>query len=113
MRLTIQDVPVSGNKLLRMHWAVRSKYNQYWQTLVRSQINNGHRAPKTKMKVQISQMRKRKLDKDNLYSSVKPLVDALKYWKLIRDDSPDWIELDVVQTTGPEKITVINIEAQA
>jgi hypothetical protein len=56
-------------------------------------------------------MRKRALDRDNLWASVKPLVDALTFWCLIFDDSEKWIDLDCRQVIGKEKITIINIEA--
>jgi hypothetical protein len=56
-------------------------------------------------------MRKRLLDKDNLYGSCKPLVDGLKYIGLIRDDKPEWIELECRQQTGKAKQTIIVVEA--
>jgi Holliday junction resolvase RusA-like endonuclease len=93
-----------------MHWAARDRYMKYWRDLVRSQINNGHFACHVKSKVSISQMRKQKLDKDNLYSSCKPVLDALVYWSLIKDDSMEWIDLHVVQTIGKEKLTIVEIE---
>jgi Holliday junction resolvase RusA-like endonuclease len=114
-RMVIQDIPKSPNGpkgLLRMHWASRSRYNKLWQTYIRAEMNNSHKPCKQKMRVSISQMRKRLLDPDNLHASVKPILDALVHWKLIKDDSAAWIELDCRQVVGKEKITVIEIEPE-
>jgi hypothetical protein len=113
MRLRIDEIPVGmngSNGLLRMGFRKRSKYNQRWISLVRSQIDMTHKAAKTKRVVFISQMRGRLLDPDNLYASCKPICDALKHWKLIKDDSEKWIQLYPTQQTGKQKITIINIE---
>lgn len=109
MRLIIDDVPESLNKVLRMHWAKRKRYNDQWYVLIRAQVRpTRKKAPK--MKVVISQMRRRLLDKDNLYGSVKPIVDGMRYAGIIRDDTPEWIDLDVRQQVGKVKMTVIDIE---
>jgi Holliday junction resolvase RusA-like endonuclease len=52
-----------------------------------------------------------RMDKDNLYGSVKPLLDCLKAVRVILDDGPDFISLDVRQEIGAPRveITVINI----
>ena len=47
--------------------------------------------------VRISCYRHRLLDVDNLYGSVKPLLDGLKVTKLIADDDPASIDLKVEQ----------------
>jgi Holliday junction resolvase RusA-like endonuclease len=112
LRLIIPDIPKSPNGkkgTIRMHWAARKRYNEYWRDLVRSSIDNSHKPCKVKMSVAVCQMRRRKLDPDNLHASVKALLDALKYWKLIKDDSEDWIELSCSQVIGKEKITIVEI----
>jgi Holliday junction resolvase RusA-like endonuclease len=93
-----------------MHWAARKRYNEYWRDLVRLEIDNSHKPCKVKMSVAIGQMRRRKLDPDNLHASVKNLLDALKYWKLIKDDSEEWITLSCSQVVGKEKITIVEIK---
>jgi hypothetical protein len=113
MRLIIPDIPrgMNGsNGLLRMGYRARSKYNSYWRDLVRSQIDNSHKPQRSKCIVSISQMRHKKLDPDNLSASCKPILDALKWWRLIKDDSEEWIDLRPSQTIGKEKIMIINIE---
>lgn len=111
-RMVIPDIPRSPNGprgLLRMHWAARNRYFKLWHTYIRAAIDNSHKPCKCKMRVSIAQMRKRLLDKDNMFASVKPILDALTHWKLIKDDSAEWIELDCRQVVGKEKMTVIEI----
>lgn len=115
MRLVIDEIPVGlngGNGLLRMGHRARSKYNERWRQLVRSAIDNSHKPCKTRQVVFISQMRRRAFeDDDNLFASCKPILDALKHWKLIKDDSRKWIELRPVQVIGRQKITIIQIQS--
>jgi hypothetical protein len=111
VRLTLPDIPKSPNRRRGEHWSRSSKYAEYWKQLVRAQIDNSHKPQRKRCTVTISQMRKRALDRDNLWASVKPLVDALTFWCLIFDDSEKWIDLDCRQVIGKEKITIINIEA--
>jgi hypothetical protein len=110
MRLVIYDIPKSVNKRRGEHWGAAKRYKDYWVKMVRTAIDNSHKPCKTRMRVSISMMRKRKLDPDNLVASCKPLIDSLVYWKLIKDDSEKWIELDCRQVVGKEKITIVVIE---
>jgi Holliday junction resolvase RusA-like endonuclease len=113
MRLIIDEIPVSmngSNGLLRMgHWR-RSRYNERWRQLVRAASDNSHKPCKVRMQVSISQMRKKLLDRDNLFASCKPILDGMVHWKLIKDDNEEWIELDCVQNVGKVPMTVIVIE---
>jgi len=64
--------------------------------------------------VDIISYRKRLLDRDNLWASCKPILDGLKHFGMIRDDSEKWIDLACFQflnEDGGEK-TVINIYDQ-
>ena len=110
MKLIIPDIPKSPNKRRGEHWGAAKRYAKYWKDLVRSCIDNSHAPCRTRQRVIIVQMRKRKLDPDNLSASVKPCLDALTHWKLIRDDSDKWIELDCRQQIGKVKTTIIVIE---
>lgn len=112
MRLVIPDIPKSPNGkngTIRTAWYRRPKYSRYWRDLVRSQISQPG-CCKERMNVVISQMRRRLLDKDNLYASNKVVLDALKSWHLIFDDSERWIDLDCRQNVGKEKTTIVVIE---
>jgi len=53
--------------------------------------------------VRIVQSRRRLLDAENLWASVKHIVDGLKTAGLIRDDSPKEIVLQVVQEQLPSR----------
>lgn len=112
VHLTIPDVPVSNNVLLRMHWAKRARYNDSWAWQVRKAMGYPciFEAPPVKASVYITQHRQRLLDTDNLYGSVKPLVDALREWQLIYDDSPDHCELTVKQEKSKTVYTDIVVE---
>ena len=110
MRIIIDVVPVSLNKLLRMCWAARNDYNNRWKMLVRAAIPAPQEPPAGKQSVYIAQTRRRLLDPDNLYAACKPILDALKTWGLIADDSPAHISLTVFQRVGKEKQTQIDIE---
>jgi len=116
MRLVLPDIPVglNGNKgLLRMGWRARSKYNHYWKQLVRSQIAHPQKPPKGRQVVYVSQMRPRLFeDRDNLFSSCKPICDALEAWGLIKGDSEKYIDLRPAQNLGKTKMTVVVIEAE-
>ena len=56
--------------------------------------------------------RKRAFDKDNLYGSSKLLVDALRDFKIIPDDTPKHINLTVKQEISPTQETFVEIQAK-
>lgn len=115
MKLTIPEVPMSLNKVLVLHWRTRSAVNDLWRVLVRSMLDlNGESRKATgKMRCQILLSHSRFYDKDNAYGAVKPLVDALKHWKLIYDDTAEWLELSVEQEkcTHKQRHTIVELES--
>ena len=93
-------VPPSPNKTLREHWSVRSKRRNQYQLIIRSQMNkwNFDKAePKQPFQLEIESIRKRRLDTDNLYGSMKSLIDALCNELFIWDD--DTIHLTKLKVT--------------
>jgi len=92
-------VPDSPNK--KMHWATKHKWTKAWQEAVGwAVIKNRQKLGKLPLcKPQICVLlRLCKLrDKDNLYASVKAVVDGLTIAGVIEDDSPKYIDLDVKQ----------------
>ena len=56
--------------------------------------------------------RKRAFDKDNLYGSSKLLIDAIKDFNIIPDDTPKHINLTVKQEKSPTRETFVEIEAK-
>jgi Holliday junction resolvase RusA-like endonuclease len=55
--------------------------------------------------------RKRAFDLDNLYGSVKLLVDAMRGLEIIQEDTPKHIDLTVEQEKSPDKSTFVTIYA--
>jgi len=77
--LVINRVPPSGNVLRHMHWSAYTKLMEEWFGLVRAakgflDISR----PTGKRWVLIVRHGKRPLDRDNLYSAMKPVVDILR-----------------------------------
>lgn len=111
--IIVNDIPKSPNGsdgLLRMHWAKRGNYNAKWKLLIRSQIRYiPERPPTLRQLVYIHQIRKRKMDPDNLVASCKPILDALVHCGLIKDDKSECIDLECTQDIGREPKTIIGI----
>jgi len=105
----------SANKILRIHWGARRDYCQQMQKLVQV-VGNQLSIPKAEKKRElfIIQYKHRLFDKDNLYGSVKILVDAIKKEGHLVDDSEKWVYLKVVQlqvkADQEEKVQVILVE---
>ena len=100
--LTIPDVPPSPNRVLGKHWRTKNGEKNKWVLLVRSVYLPAH-VEDVKRSVVITLCHSRMYDKDNAYASVKPLVDSLKYWNLIVDDTSKWLVLKVQQEKCPHK----------
>ena len=97
----INEIPRSPNGpkgLERMFWATRRRYYQRWALLIREAMDRNFTSQPEGVKAHVSicQHRKRLLDPDNLVSSVKPVVDAMK-GIIIIDDSSKHIDLEVSQ----------------
>ena len=72
-------------------------------------LRNSWQRETRKMKVTFTLEHSRSYDTGNAYNSVKPLEDALKNLGIIKDDSPEWIELHVEQVKSRENQTTIEI----
>ena len=120
--IVIPEVPPSGNIIKRMHWARYSKLLERWFWLVRTGAGFIDVPPAwCKRKLTITRQGVRPLDRDNLYASMKPVVDVLRppkheegwfksgkkagqYWSrrrighgLIQEDDAAHLELVVLQ----------------
>lgn len=60
-------------------------------------VNSDEERSASLITVRITRYGSKLLDPDNLCGGVKPLLDAIRYERLIPDDSPDQIELIVRQ----------------
>ena len=120
--LTIAEVPPSGNLIKRMHWARYAKLLERWWWLVRTARGmDDVPTASGKRKLTITRHGVRPLDRDNLYASMKPVIDVLRppkheegyyktgkkagqYWSrkrighgLIQEDDQNHLELVVQQ----------------
>jgi len=96
--ITLYAVPPSLNKLMRMHWAaksrLRSKYGNAVFALLSAKgwrFREKNNIPRASVKIIVYQ-RTRRLDQDNLIGGMKPLIDGMRDAGVIRNDSPAWID---------------------
>ena len=96
----------SLNKMLREHWSARIKRKNSYQLIIRSQMNKWNLVkaePNQPFNLEIKTIRRRKLDHDNLYGSMKYLIDALCNELFIWDDDTVHIKtLKIEQKTCKE-----------
>ena len=108
MKATIPRIPITNNRYLRMHWALRKQDSDSWWRWCHKQMGFGpfRSGPGKKLHqkacLEITVYRRRRQDPDNAVASVKPLVDAVKrlYWLV--DDSDRWVTL-IVQEKNARK----------
>lgn len=116
IEMTIGEPIHSGNVILRSHWAKRAKILEAYEWMIIAALaDTGKRIldkpPQQKMKVRITSYRARFLDPDRLYAGATLLVDALRKTRLIKNDSPHWIDLKIGQEIDSKNIrTKITIE---
>ena len=88
----VLEIPMkilSGNILIRKHWAVRNREKQTWALLVRNQmkLNNIKKVKVGQVcSIVITGTRRRELDFDNFVGGCKQLIDALSRERFIWDD---------------------------
>lgn len=134
IELVINEVPMTNNQLNGKGWKARWAHTRKWEMIVDCAIERAGGYPPEPLKkatVKLIRHSARQLDKDNLYASFKPVLDALKSRrarvartkegklignknyipKVIEDDSPKHIELicEQVKTKMSEKFTVIRV----
>lgn len=113
LEITIPRVPPSANELKRkyrnphVYKRLREMWEQEIMVAIRPEIRNRIRGfihktdPPAKMRLVVRCFRKRLLDTDNLYASLKPVLDSMVSLNLLHDDSEKFLSLEVSQdTTG-------------
>lgn len=116
IQMTIGEPIHSGNIILRSHWAVWGRLRKTYEWMIIAALADTERQmpadpPQHKMKVRITSYRARYLDPDRLYAGATLLVDALRKTRLIKNDSPRWLDLKVDQEIDGKNIrTKIRIE---
>ena len=101
-RWVFDILPATLNKFLRMHWAVKKKYNDNWFIRALGECGKPNFAP-GKAEITITMFRSRLQDKDNRYGSVKSLVDTFTKLGWIRDDDTENLTLKVKEEKSKRK----------
>lgn len=102
-KITIPMVTQPLNKMLYRHWADlyrdAKKQKKDYGLLLNAAIEDKHRitSPGQFRKVEIYSYRKKLVDPDGLYASVKYLLDSISDVGLIWDDGPEFLSLIVNQ----------------
>jgi hypothetical protein len=113
LKAKIDYVPPSPNRLLHAHWKKVYDAKKVMAGYLLSQVGwNPSQIPE-RVKLTIIQHRERELDRDNLWGSVKGLVDGLVSLRWAKDDKKKNMELIVDQTRcakGENPWTDIEIE---
>ena len=107
--LEVPAAPPGLNRMLRMHWRARQTLSRKWRKSIwvaRCQVIQGRPTPIEKAKVSIERISPNLLDPDNLYASVKVVLDALRCNELIVNDDPDHLVLEVGQRKGPARLYI-------
>ncbi len=113
LEIEIPRTFASLNDLLRMHWRHRHRNCQMWQEEIWMALVGKERPMRPFQKARVSIHRRgrgRGLDPDNLVGAVKPILDALRYARILVDDTPEHVELVVTQSKGLPS-TRINIRS--
>ncbi len=111
LSVTVPKRVESGNNWQWRPWYVYDRYKKSWFEFLRLLIRVAEGVPGGKRKVVIIAKRKKLLDKDNLIAGCKPILDFLKRWFWIRDDSSMWVETDYRQELSEKEETVIEVYA--
>ncbi len=114
--ITLSDVPPSLNKYLRMHFGAKKKLRErFGRDIAFALMAQGWRIPELpchvpKMRVSALLFLPRRLDPENAYGSMKPVLDGMRDVRALRNDSPAWLELDVKQEISRVPRMEITIE---
>jgi hypothetical protein len=108
--------PPSGNVMRRKYRSPHAykRLREGWQRTIWAFLAPGRRCyelPEQKMHVVVTIEHMKLYDADNAISGCKPLLDSLTNLGIIRDDSPERIELHVLQVKSRENQTTISVEA--
>jgi Holliday junction resolvase RusA-like endonuclease len=97
-------LPRSPNELLRRHWATVSNYNKRIYRLVSMCVGvNLPEVPLTRARLTLTRVSAGKMDRDNLRSSFKAVVDGLVRCGVLFDDSEEVIGEPVVKHEAGKK----------
>ena len=111
MKIVIDDISVpSGNRLIRMHWAVRRKLIKDWYWLILAGAKGTDKVNYYRY-VKITGIVKRRMDDTNFRTACDKLInDNLKKLLLIEDDFLTKCSFDYIQEVAKGKKPQITIE---
>lgn len=104
----------SLNRLLRMHWAVRSKFNHAQAHEVLKVLKYGvGEPPSLPVRILLTRVAHRKLDgHDNLQGALKHVADTIASW-LETDDADPLIVWDYAQEPAAYRFYSVRIRIEA
>ena len=118
IRLHIDQVPLSVNRILGMHWSKRQRYNRSIldeMFLAKNDIGlfGLPRLEDVTVSIEVSYFGRVPMDHDNLVASCKPVIDALVKLGILLDDNPKVIKkLTVSETQTCRADTGVSIVIQ-
>jgi len=101
---------VSENKYRVQHWATRNKTRESQMFQVYAGIGNYNIKPieNYPVKIQFELIKPRPIDCDNLVT--KYLIDALVKYKIIKGDSPKYVNsVEIISKSGKPPLLIITI----
>ena len=119
IELCIFDCPPSANSLRRKYrspFVYRNLRDSWgWSLAAAASPNERHflqHIPHMarRVRVVISLQHPKLYDRDNLWASVKPILDSMVNLRWLPDDSEEHIDLQVTQTKGQPHKTILRIE---
>lgn len=103
----------SQNQRDKWHWTKRDKERVLWEWEIFAAINgrkSRYKHNDKKRYVKITSLRPQLLDRGDLWGGAKGLVDALVNLGMLKDDSDEWCDLEIVQVKQSPKGTIIDIK---
>ena len=112
LKITISLPPPSLNVLLNMHYRDRVKLKRRIKREVWVQVVAQKLGPAFPFQVKITGTRwgKQKLDPDNLIGSLKPVIDALVWNKVLQDDTEKHVFIGAIKQRKLPKGQVARLE---
>lgn len=117
--LTLPDRLRSLNEIksgMQRHRDMSAWHRLLWAEVIRAGVRLPHLAPDERMRISITRLyggSEREFDYDNLVGGCKGLVDSLTHLRLIRSDSPRWLERDYRQERSSTPGVRVRLEIAA
>lgn len=97
-------LPHSPNSLNRMHWGTKKAWKEAWeeevgwawQSVRQKYTAISHKLPYNKTILEIYVFTSRPMDKDNMYGSMKGVIDGVVKSGLVKDDSFDCLKTKTI-----------------